>query len=48
MALKTVSDLLADVDAQRDKDHWTAEELDLVEDEIVVLPSGTQIAQLTG
>ena len=45
---KTVSDLLADVDAQRDEDHWTGEELDLVEDEIVVLPTETPIAQLTG
>jgi hypothetical protein len=43
---KTVSDLLADVDAQRDEDNWTGEELDLVEDEIVVLPIGTPIAQL--
>ncbi|MGO8749178.1 MAG: hypothetical protein ACLQNE_24735 [Thermoguttaceae bacterium] len=43
---KTVSDLLAEVDAQRDEDNWTAEELDLVENEIIVLPIGTQIAQL--
>ena len=44
---KTVSDLLGEVDAQRDEDNWTGEELDLVEDEIIVLPTGTQIAQLT-
>ena len=44
---KTVSDMLAEVDAQRDEDNWTREELDLVEDEIVVLPIRTQIAQLT-
>ncbi len=44
---KTVSDLLAEVDAQRDEDNWTKEELDLVEDEIIVLPIRTRIAQLT-
>ena len=43
---KTVSDLLGEVDAQRDEDNWTGEELDLVEDEIIVLPQGIQIAQL--
>jgi hypothetical protein len=44
---KTVSDLLAEVDSQRDEDNWTPEQLDLVEDEIIVLPIGTRIAQLT-
>jgi hypothetical protein len=43
---KTVSDLLAAVDAQRDEDNWTPEQLDLVEDEIIVLPIRTRIAQL--
>ena len=44
---KTVSDLLAEVDSERDEDNWTAEQLDLVEDEIIVLPIRTQIAELT-
>jgi hypothetical protein len=44
---KSVSDLLAEVDAQRDEDNWTPEELDLVEDEIIVLPIRTQISQMT-
>jgi hypothetical protein len=44
---KTVSDLLAEVDTQRDEDNWTPEELDLVEDEIIVLPIRTRITQLT-
>jgi hypothetical protein len=45
--MKSVSDLLAEVDAQRVEDNWTPEELDLVEDEIIVLPIQTRIAQLT-
>ena len=44
---KTVADLLAEVDVQRDEDNWTPEQLDLVEDEIIVLPIRTQIADLT-
>ena len=44
---KSVSDLLAEVDTQRDEDNWTPEQLDLVEDEIIDLPVSIQIAQLT-
>ncbi len=44
--VQTVSDLLAEVDAQRDEDRWTSAELDLVEDEIIVLSLRTRIAQL--
>lgn len=44
---KTVLDLLAEVDAEREDERWTPEELDLVEDEVVVLPMQTQIAILT-
>ena len=44
---KTVSDLLAEVDAQRDEDNWTREELDSMEEEIIVLPDTIQIADLT-
>jgi hypothetical protein len=44
---QTVNDLLAELDAQRDEDRWTPAELDLVEDEMIVLPALTRIAQLT-
>jgi len=44
---KTISDLLAEVDAQRDEDNWTPSELDLVEDELIVLPIQAPITQLT-
>ena len=44
---KTVSDLLAEIDAQRDTDNWTREELDSMEEEIIVLPVTIQIAELT-
>jgi hypothetical protein len=44
---KTVLDLLVEVDAQRDEDNWTPGELDLVEDELIILPIQAQIAQLT-
>ena len=43
---QTVSDLLAEVDTERDEDNWTPQELDSVEDEIIVLPITTRIAQL--
>jgi hypothetical protein len=44
---KSISDLSAEVDAQRDEDNWTPTDLDLVEDEVIVLPIWTRIAELT-